>query len=99
MPLFEYACKECDKEFELLVRGSETPACPSCHSTELQRRLSVFAAHTNGGSSAVGDARRWRVRDVRRSARPGILLDQLIAINAITPAMAAMVNATSSQRL
>jgi putative FmdB family regulatory protein len=52
MPLYEYACKECDKEFELLVRGTETPACPSCHSTELQRRLSVFAAHTNGGSTA-----------------------------------------------
>jgi putative FmdB family regulatory protein len=52
MPLFEYACKECDKEFELLVRGSETPECPSCHSTELQRRLSVFAAHSHGGSPA-----------------------------------------------
>ena len=53
MPLFEYACKECDKEFELLVRGSETPECPSCHSTELQRRLSVFAAHTNSGSTSA----------------------------------------------
>jgi putative FmdB family regulatory protein len=52
MPLFEYACKECDKEFELLVRGSETPECPSCHGTELQRRLSVFAAHTSGAASA-----------------------------------------------
>ena len=24
MPLFEYACKECDHEFEALVRGSES---------------------------------------------------------------------------
>jgi putative FmdB family regulatory protein len=54
MPLFEYACKECDHEFEALVRGSETPECPSCHGTELQRRLSVFAAHTTGaGVSAA----------------------------------------------
>ena len=53
MPLYEYACKECDKEFELLVRGSETPECPSCHSRELQRRLSVFAAHSNGGSTSM----------------------------------------------
>jgi putative FmdB family regulatory protein len=52
MPLFEYACQECDKQFELLVRGSEIPECPSCHSTALQRRLSVFAAHTNGSGSA-----------------------------------------------
>jgi putative FmdB family regulatory protein len=51
MPLFEYACKECATEFEALVRGSETPECPSCHGKELQRRLSVFAAHTNGGAA------------------------------------------------
>ena len=50
MPLFEYACKECDREFEALVRNSETPECPSCHGTDLERRLSVFAAHTQGGS-------------------------------------------------
>jgi len=52
MPLFEYACKECDHEFEALVRGTEAPECPSCHSKELQRRLSVFAAHTASGSSS-----------------------------------------------
>lgn len=53
MPLFEYACKECDREFELLVRGRETPECPSCHGTDLERRLSVFAAHTSSGSSGA----------------------------------------------
>ena len=56
MPLFEYACKECDHEFEALVRGSEAPECPSCHSTELQRRLSVFAAHTNGHASSAASS-------------------------------------------
>ena len=53
MPLFEYACRACDHEFEALVRGTETPECPSCHGTELQRRLSVFAAHTNGAPAAA----------------------------------------------
>ncbi len=52
MPLFEYACKSCDHQFETLVRASETPECPSCHGTELERRLSVFAAHTNGSSTS-----------------------------------------------
>ena len=51
MPLFEYACNDCNHEFEALVRGSDTPECPSCHSTELKRRLSVFAARTNGAST------------------------------------------------
>jgi putative FmdB family regulatory protein len=56
MPLFEYACKECAHEFEALVRGSEMPECPSCHSHELQRRLSVFAAHTTGASGTPSQA-------------------------------------------
>ncbi len=56
MPLFEYACRSCDHQFETLVRASETPECPSCHGTNLERRLSVFAAHTNGGPSPSFDA-------------------------------------------
>jgi putative FmdB family regulatory protein len=51
MPLFEYACKECDRQFEALVRGNELPECPSCHGTALERRQSVFAARTSGGAS------------------------------------------------
>jgi putative FmdB family regulatory protein len=46
MPLYEYACKACSHQFEALIRGAETPECPSCHGRELERRLSVFAAHT-----------------------------------------------------
>jgi putative FmdB family regulatory protein len=49
MPLYEYACKKCAHQFETLVRASETPECPACHATALERKLSVFAAHTNGG--------------------------------------------------
>lgn len=48
MPLYEYACKTCAHQFELLVRSTEVPACPSCHGTALERKLSVFAAHTGG---------------------------------------------------
>jgi len=56
VPLFEYACQSCDHQFELLVRGTETPECPSCHSPRLERRLSVFAAHNGGGSKSLADA-------------------------------------------
>jgi putative FmdB family regulatory protein len=44
MPIFEYSCSKCGHEFETLVRGSSVPDCPSCHSTELEKKLSVFAA-------------------------------------------------------
>jgi putative FmdB family regulatory protein len=43
MPIYEYACHDCGREFEALVRSSTVPDCPSCHSTDLEKRLSVFA--------------------------------------------------------
>ena len=42
MPIYEYACK-CGNEFEMLVRSGTVPGCPSCRSTELEKKLSVFA--------------------------------------------------------
>jgi putative FmdB family regulatory protein len=50
MPLYEYSCKQCERQFEALVRGGETPECPACHGHDLERRLSVFAPHTAGGA-------------------------------------------------
>ena len=55
MPLFEYACQACTHEFEALVRGAQEPECPACHSTALNKRQSVFAAHS-GGTSRTADA-------------------------------------------
>ncbi len=43
MPIFEYACQDCGRQFEALVRADTVPACPSCHSSHLEKQLSVFA--------------------------------------------------------
>jgi len=51
MPIYEYACGNCGHEFETLVRSGAAPDCPSCHSTELRKRLSVFA--TAGSTAAA----------------------------------------------
>ncbi|MBI2318030.1 MAG: zinc ribbon domain-containing protein [Betaproteobacteria bacterium] len=52
MPIFEYSCNSCGKEFETLVRGSApAPECPACHGSELHKKLSTFAAIT--GSAAT----------------------------------------------
>ncbi len=48
MPIYEYVCAACEHEFELLVRGSETPACPECGSEELTRKLSLPRVHSEG---------------------------------------------------
>jgi putative FmdB family regulatory protein len=46
MPIYEYACRDCGHEFEVLVRGEEKPVCPSCGRAKLTKKLSVPAAHT-----------------------------------------------------
>ncbi len=41
MPIFEYVCDACGDEFELLLLGSDTPACPACESTDITKKLSL----------------------------------------------------------
>ncbi|MEW6688274.1 MAG: zinc ribbon domain-containing protein [Pseudomonadota bacterium] len=43
MPIYEYSCSKCGHEFETLVRSGSAPDCPKCSSTELEKKLSVFA--------------------------------------------------------
>jgi putative FmdB family regulatory protein len=44
MPIFEYACKSCGKEFEALVLPTTAaPACPKCQSTDLEKLISRVA--------------------------------------------------------
>lgn len=43
MPIYEYACQQCGNEFEMLVRSDTVPGCPKCHSSNLEKSLSVFA--------------------------------------------------------
>jgi putative FmdB family regulatory protein len=42
MPIFEYVCDVCDKEFELLVSRDEQVNCPSCNSDRLSKLYSRF---------------------------------------------------------
>ena len=43
MPIYEYECRNCRNDFELLVHPHSTPACPRCDSNALDKRLSAFA--------------------------------------------------------
>jgi len=47
MPLFEYECRGCGKQFEYLTRQDQSPSCPACHGVDLQKLLSVFAAQSD----------------------------------------------------
>ena len=43
MPIFEYICNDCERRFEAVVRGAESPICPSCSSKSLNQQLSSFS--------------------------------------------------------
>ncbi len=46
MPIFDYACQECDHVFETWVRKREdTPECPECGSAKVEKQFSVPAVH------------------------------------------------------
>lgn len=77
MPIYEYGCNACGREFETLVRSGTTPDCPDCHSTDLAKKLSVFATAASGGDPAP-DGHRLRV--LRSPGRTGRVCVQSLII-------------------
>jgi putative FmdB family regulatory protein len=50
MPMYEYACMECESHFEELVRSAEQAVtCPECGAAKVLKQLSSFAV--TGASS------------------------------------------------
>ncbi|MGO9987252.1 MAG: FmdB family zinc ribbon protein [Steroidobacteraceae bacterium] len=61
MPIYDYACTNCHRNFELLVISSAVPACPHCGGTRLQMLMSAPAAPGKSvGVMAAGRARAAR---------------------------------------
>jgi putative FmdB family regulatory protein len=48
VPIYEYRCRQCSNEFELLVLKSTVAACPTCESDDLEQLLSGFAVSSDG---------------------------------------------------
>jgi putative FmdB family regulatory protein len=49
MALLEFRCAECGEEYEVLTNLSGSRfACPKCGSERVNRKLSAFAAVTDG---------------------------------------------------
>jgi len=51
MPIHDFHCAQCNQTFELHVRHSDTPQCPQCGSTELEKLMSAPAPA--GRSAAI----------------------------------------------
>jgi putative FmdB family regulatory protein len=54
MPIYEFICEQCGNEFEELVRSTSTTTgllCPECHSEQVTKKMSTFAAKIAGGKA------------------------------------------------
>jgi len=59
MPIYEYECRGCGEQFELLVLKNTVAACPACQSEDLEQLISGFAVSSAEISQAnVKAARR-----------------------------------------
>ncbi len=55
MPIYEYQCSDCAREFEELIRNDREErklTCPKCGSAQISRKLSAFAAHAASAKPA-----------------------------------------------
>ena len=52
MPIYEYSCEQCGKEFEELVFDEQPPVCPHCGSGKTHKLMSRCAYNTGGNDYA-----------------------------------------------
>jgi putative FmdB family regulatory protein len=60
MPIYEYSCKGCGHQFELLVLAGTTAACPSCQGEDLERQVSLPAVKSDSTHALAMKAARKR---------------------------------------
>jgi putative FmdB family regulatory protein len=58
MPIYEYQCQDCGKNFEYLVIGKPEPECTACHSKKVCRLMSTcgFLSKGSGGETVKSSA-------------------------------------------
>ncbi|HEX5217233.1 MAG TPA: zinc ribbon domain-containing protein [Vicinamibacterales bacterium] len=67
MPIYDYRCRTCGAEFELIVRSQDTPSCPACQSVELDRQPSTFAVSSRDKTRAAADAKNKKAASTARA--------------------------------
>ena len=63
MPIYDFHCPDCDAASELLARFDDTPSCPTCGGTHMQRLVS--------GVSPPGKSQGLLKKARRQAAREG----------------------------
>ena len=66
MPIYEYECRACHHEFELLVLPTTTPACPACQGAKLEKLLSISSVSSPGTRQRNLGLAREKAKKVQR---------------------------------
>jgi putative FmdB family regulatory protein len=69
MPIYEFKCLRCGRQFEELVRLGETPDCPSCRGNELERLVSLPAVSTDKSRRRSFAKAREKASEVHREKK------------------------------
>lgn len=62
MPIYDYRCSDCDKTFELMVKASAIPLCPTCGGIHLEKQVSC-PAPLGQTAGFVANARKQAARE------------------------------------
>ncbi len=77
MPIYEYVCSKCVREFEALVRTPDEARCPECGGAKLERLLSVPAVKSEGTRSlAMRAAKKRDAGQAKRRNREQLRYEQ-----------------------
>lgn len=67
MPLFEFVCRDCDKQFTFLtgvISDNSEPRCPRCDSLQLSKLISRFTRGRSDDARMESIAEKMETRDL-----------------------------------
>lgn len=66
MPIYEYKCCSCGHLFEKIVKLNESPDCPECDSSDLEKQFTVAAVSTSKTRAKSFQTARARANSVKK---------------------------------